>query len=147
MFGRDIRTKLPEFGESEKSGVLDSVLALDLRNKAKMKQYSDERNRCTPSAVTEGDMVLLKRPKTNKLSTSFDPNVYRVVKQQGTSVLLQRGKEPVIMRNVSWTRNIENSSAQQSKDDEDDEDGVSEQPRPQEPAINAQPLRARRLPA
>ena len=146
LFGRDIQTKLPEFGESEKSGVLDSVLALDLRNKAKMKQYSDEKNRSMPSAVTEGDMVLLKRPKTNKLSTSFDPNVYRVVKRQGTSVLLQRGKEPVIMRNVSWTRKIENSSAQQPMDDED---GVSEQPCPQEPAatINVQPLRARRLPA
>ena len=114
-----------------------------------MKQYSDEKNRFTPSAVTEGDMVLLKQPKTNKLSTSFDPNAYRVAKRQGTSVLLQRGKEPVIMRNVSWTRKIENSSAQQPTDDEDDEDGVSKQPRLQEPAaaINARPLRARRPPA
>ena len=40
----------------------------------------------------------------------------------------------------------ENSSAQQPVDDED---GVSEQPRPQEPAaaFNARPLRARRPPA
>ena len=33
MFGRDIRTKLPEFGESEKSKVLDSALARDLKTK------------------------------------------------------------------------------------------------------------------
>ena len=106
MFERDIRTKLPEFSDSEKSAVLNDALARDLRHKAKMKQHSDERDRSTPSNVVEGDTVLLKLPKTNKMSTTFDPNPYRVVQRQGSSVYLKRGQEPTIMRNVSWTRKM-----------------------------------------
>ena len=75
---------------------------------------SDYKNRSTPLMVSEGDMVLLKQPKSNiKLSTSFDPNGYRVVKRHGSSVLLQRVKEPAIMRNVSLTRKIEKASVEQ----------------------------------
>jgi len=110
LFGREIRTKLPEFSKSEENAVLDGALSRDRTQKAKMKQHSDGKDHSTPSNVVEGDRVLLKQPKVNKLSTTFDPNAYRVVKRQGTSVFLQRGKEPVIMRNVSWTRKIENSS-------------------------------------
>ena len=154
LFGREIRTKLPELSTSEENAVLDGALSRDRTQKAKMKQHSDGKNQSTPSSVVEGDRVLLKQPKANKLSTTFDPNAYRVVKRQGTSVLLQRGKEPVIMRNVSWTKIIENSSDddQQSTDDEDDEDdegNVSEQPIPQEPTPvgNMPPARARKPPA
>ena len=100
MFGRDIRTKLPEFSDSEKSAVLDDARARDL-HKAKMKQHCDKRNLSTPSNVVEGDMVLFKQPKTNKMSTTFDPNPYCVVQRQGTSVHLKRGQEPTIMTNVS----------------------------------------------
>ena len=151
MFGRDIRTKLPEFSDPEKSAVLNDALARDLRHKTKMKQHSDERNRSSPSNVVEGDMVLLKQPKTNKMSTTFDPNPYRVVQRQGTSVYLKRGQESTIMRNVSWTRKIDSSSDQDQKstNDEDDEDSINEQPLQHEsaPVVNKRPTRARRPPA
>ena len=153
LFGREIRTQLPEFSKSEDNAVLDGALSRDQTQKAKMKQYSDEKDQATPTNLVEGDRVLLKQPKANKLSTTFDPNAYRVVKRQGTSVLLQRGKEPVIMRNVSWTRKVENSSDydQQSTDDEHDEvdEDVSEQSLPQQPAPvgNMRPARARKPPA
>ena len=150
LFGREIRTKLPEFCKSEKYAVLDGAVSRDQTQKAKMKQYSDAKDQATPSNVVLGDRVLLKQPKANKLSTTFDPNAYRVVKRQGTSVLLQCGQEPAIMQNVSWTRKVENSNDydQQSTDYEDEED-VSEQPLPQEPApvVNIRPARACKPPA
>ena len=135
LFGREIRTKLSEFSKSEENAVLDDALSCDQTHKANMKQYSDGKDQTTPSYLSEGDRVLLKQPKANKLSTTFDPNEYRVVKRQGTSILLQRGKEPVFMRNVSWTRKVEISSEydQQSTDDEDDKE-VSQQPLQQQPA-------------
>ncbi|CAB4025105.1 Transposon Tf2-9 poly, partial [Paramuricea clavata] len=111
MFGREIRTKVPEISKPEKSETLGSALARDKRNKEKMQQYSDNKNRSTPSTVSEGDMVLLKQPKSNKLSTSFDPNGYRVVKRHGSSVLLQRGNEPAIMHKVTLTYKTEQSNA------------------------------------
>jgi hypothetical protein len=51
MFGREIRTKVPEISKSEKSETLDSALARDKRNKEKMQQYIDDKNRSTPSTV------------------------------------------------------------------------------------------------
>jgi hypothetical protein len=97
---------VPEIGESEKSETLDSAPARDKGNKDQMQQYNDNKNRSTPSTVSEMDMMLLKQPKSNTLITSFDPNRYRVVKRHRSSVLLQRGNEPAIMRNVSLTRSL-----------------------------------------
>ncbi len=146
MFGRDIRTKLPQLHTSEQSPVLDSAIARDQRNKQKMQQYSDKKNRAQPSAVKEGDMVLLKQPKTNKLSTSFDPNPYQVVKRHGSSVLIQRGNDPAIMRNVSLTRKVEKSVDQQHANNSDEEDDIDEQPEPAV-VVNRRPTRVRRPPA
>ncbi|CAB4045534.1 Hypothetical predicted protein [Paramuricea clavata] len=114
-----------------------------------MQQYSDNKNRSTPSTVSERDMVLLKQPKSNKLSTSFDPNGYRVVKRHGSSVLLQRGNEPAIMRNVSLTRKIENAGVEHFTESSDEEDEIEGQPVTAEPAVtvNTRPARMRRPPA
>ena len=146
MFGRDIRTKLPQLYTSEQSPVLDSAIARGQRNKQKMQQYSDKKNRAQPSAVKEGDMVLLKQPKTNKLSTSFDPNPYQVVKRHGSSVSIQRGNDPAIMRNVSLTRKVEKSVDQQHATNSDEEDDIDEQPEPAV-VVNRRPTRVRRPPA
>ena len=114
-----------------------------------MQQYSDNKNRSTPSTVSEGGMVLLKQPKSKKLSTSFDPNGYRVVKRHGSSVLLQRGNEPAIMRNVSLTRKIENAGVEQFTESSDEEDEIEGQPVTAEPAVtvNTRSARMRRPPA
>ncbi|CAB4002994.1 Transposon Tf2-9 poly [Paramuricea clavata] len=148
MFGREIRTKVPEISKSEKSETLGSALARDKRNKEKMQQCSDNKNRSTPSTVSEGDMVLLKQPKSNKLSTSFDPNGYRVVKRHGSSVLLQRVNAPAIMRNVSLTTKIENAGVEQFTESSDEEDEIEGQPVTAEPAVtvNTRPAMMRRPP-
>jgi hypothetical protein len=99
-----------------------------------MQKYSDNKNRSTPSTVSEGAMVLLKQPKSNKLSTSFDPNGYRVAKWHGSSVLLQRGNQPAIMSNVSLTRKIVNSGVEQFTESSDEEE-IEGQPLTAEPAV------------
>ena len=91
-------------------------------------------------------MMLLKQPKTNKLSTSFDPNPYQVVKRHGSSVLIQRGNDPAIMRNVSLTRKVEKSGDQQRANNSDEEDDIDEQPEP-EVVVNRRPTRVHRPPA
>ena len=144
MFGRDIRTKLPQLHTSEQSPVLDSAIARDKKKTSKRCSSTVIRRiRRKPSAVKEGDMVLLKQPKTNKLSTSFDPNPYQVVKRHGSSVLIQRGNDPAIMRNVPLTRKVEKSVDQQHANNSDEEDDIDEQPEPAV-VVNRRPTRVRR---
>ena len=81
MLGREIRTKVPEFSQPTQSDALRSALVRDKKNKVKMQQYHDTRNKSTSSTVLVGDMVLLKQPKSSKLATPFDPRPYRVLKR------------------------------------------------------------------
>jgi hypothetical protein len=80
-------------------------------------------------------MVLLKQPKSNKLSTSFDPNGYRVAKQHGSSVLLQRVNESAIMSNVPFTRKIVNAGVEQFTESSDEKEEIEGQPLTAEPAV------------
>ena len=89
--------------------------------------------------------LLLKQPKSNKQSTCFDPNVICVVERHGSSVLLQRGKDPAIMSNVSLTRKIEKADIGQYAESFDDEDNIEAQLVTTEPAVtkNTRPVRVR----
>lgn len=115
MFGREIRPKLPEFSQPEQSDIPQNALACDEKNKIKMQQYHDNRNKSASTTVSVGDTMLLRQRKHNKLAPTFDPKAYRVVKRQGGSVTLQRGNEPAIMRNVSMNKKIDNVNVHEAQ--------------------------------
>ena len=72
LFGREIRSKLP--GEKElRSASNDSeVLDRDRERKQKGKDYANNLRGACESNVKEGDKVLLQKPKSDKLSPSFE---------------------------------------------------------------------------
>ena len=59
--------KIPQFSLSSEEERQKDPLA-----KEKMKIYADKRANAKPSPIQEGDMVLLRKEKKNKLSTPFE---------------------------------------------------------------------------
>ena len=87
LFGRRIRTKLPELCER---AVNDEELRdRDWEKKTKAKIYADTSRGAQPCDLQVGDQVLLKQKKSNKLSTNFQPEPYEIVERKGNSVVIQ----------------------------------------------------------
>ena len=71
MFGREMRSKLPELWRETVQVPREEVHDCDWSNKLKGKAYADGRRGATPESIRVGDTVLLKAEKPNKLSTKF----------------------------------------------------------------------------
>ena len=85
---RNLKTILPE---SDRSRVMDDDLRSkmerrDAEQKLKTKLHADNKSRARESSLSPGMVVLMKQPKQNKLSTSFDPNPLVVREKKGTMV-------------------------------------------------------------
>ena len=85
LFGRKIRTKLPEFHEDH---VRSEVQDRDGEMKAKAKLYAEKKRHAEYSDLVPGDRVLLKQEKQNKLSTPFAPELYDV-SRNGRSIIIK----------------------------------------------------------
>ena len=66
LFGRKIRTKLPELSDVH---VEHEVRDRDSEQKSKCKAYADARRNASYSDVLSGDQVLVQQEKRNKFST------------------------------------------------------------------------------
>ena len=80
LFGRKIRTKLPELSDVHvEQGVRDR----DSEQKSKSKMYADTERGARYSEVLPGDHVLVQQGRKDKLSTRFNPSPYTVVNKHG----------------------------------------------------------------
>jgi len=86
LFGRKIRTKLPEFHEDR---VPSEVQDRDGEMKAKAKLYAEKKRHAEYSDLVPGDRVLLKQEKQNKLSTPFAPELYDIVRRNSRSIIIK----------------------------------------------------------
>ena len=76
LFGRKIRTKLPELS--------DVHVELQVREENnKGKRYADSRRNASYSNILPGDKVLVQQERQNKVSTRFNPVPFTVVSKQG----------------------------------------------------------------
>ncbi|CAB4045570.1 Hypothetical predicted protein, partial [Paramuricea clavata] len=90
LFNRQIRNRLPDSnamipegkgGNQDKTSPTTSreaVLQRDAREKNKIKDRADIRNRAKEPQFRIGDLVLLKQSQRNKLYLPWDPSPYRV---------------------------------------------------------------------
>ena len=97
---------LPKVDVNQPSPTLQAARERDHHHKQCTKEYADKTQQAHTSPIKEGDSVLLKLQKRNKLSSTYDPQPYAVVKKKGLSVILKRGNEPCIRRNVSFVRKL-----------------------------------------
>ncbi|KAK3726366.1 hypothetical protein QZH41_006066, partial [Actinostola sp. cb2023] len=104
LFGREIRTKVPQLPSKETPEALRAALQFDKERKQHMKEYADKKRGLT--TIQEGDQVLLKLERDNKLTPAFDPDPYTVIERKGASVVLQREEGYTLMRNVSAVKKV-----------------------------------------
>ena len=83
LFGRAMRTKLPEFNEGQEEPTLE---ANDRNAKMKMKNYADAKTYVRPSTIKKGDTVFVRRDDSKrKRDTPYRPEPYVVISRNGDS--------------------------------------------------------------
>ena len=138
MFGRNIRTKLPEIQfENDDAYVQER----DAMQKRKMKMNADKKRKARKSEFKIGDTVLVKQERKNKMSTPFNPKPLTIVDIKGTMITASR-EGTKITRNASHykllpkTQEYSYSDCQSDSDDERDENEKQ----------NNRPVRVRKFP-
>ncbi|XP_055623065.1 uncharacterized protein K02A2.6-like [Toxorhynchites rutilus septentrionalis] len=106
MFGRRIRTKLPEVPTITR--INEEHRDHDKLQKEKGKEYTDAKRKARFSEITVGDRVIVKRMrKENKLSTNYEPEEFEVTRKAGADVTIKsltNGKE--YRRNVAHLKKL-----------------------------------------
>jgi len=117
----------------------------DDASKMKMKAYADARRRTAPCTLTPGTHVLVKQPKTNKLTPPFDPNPYTIVEKKGAMITASRGSHRIV-RNSSYFRRSPIpppvSAFNDEEEEEEDEANPSTQPNDGTPEVPGPPVQS-----
>ncbi len=100
MFNRQIKGKLPDLNVGSRRNDLKKR-DRDAEQRSKMKSYADQRRNAKVSGIEVGDIVLLKQEKSDKFSTTFEPDPYTVISKNGSNVVLQSSSGTVYSRNSS----------------------------------------------
>ncbi len=105
-FGRTIRTKIPTAAPQEER-LQRQVQLHDQQAKARAKAYADESRGTAPHKFQEGDTVLVRQQKQNKLSMPFESKPYIVDNIKGSLVSAERvGDRRKITRNSSHFKKV-----------------------------------------
>ena len=104
MFHREVRSKLPQLKRETVGVPGEEVLKWDWWSKLKGKAYADLRSGATSKSKRIGDMVLWKAAKTNKLSTNFNPDRFKVVHKTGSEVTLKNKAVVELKRNTAFVK-------------------------------------------
>ena len=104
MFGREIRTKLPEL-RRDKVVLNEEIRDRDWRNKVSQKVYADAKRGAKENDIVPGDQVLLKNTKaTGKLAPNFESEPYTVKAKEGHELTLQSKDGNEYRRNSSFVK-------------------------------------------
>jgi len=134
MTGRKMRISLPEITTQTNSQM--NLSEIDQAGKRKQKQYADQKRQTEPHNFQQGNTVLVRQPKKNKLSSPFDPKPYSVTNTNGSMITAQRGNKKItrnsshfkhISANVPSPLNVEEEGEESDQDheesDQDHEEG------------------------
>ena len=104
MFGRELKTKLPELRKAE--NVLDKgVRDRDWSHKMTHKIHANNKRGAATSPVKSEDLVLLKNTKTSrKLSAHFESEPYTVQAKEGSEVTVRSKKGIEYRRNSFFVK-------------------------------------------
>lgn len=115
LFGRTIRTKLPELCQLNYGNI--EIRDRDKENKEKGKMYADTRRKAQENDLQEGDLVLMKQKKTDKLSTNFNPSPMKIVSKGGNGVLMESPEGVMYRRNVTHLKKFIGEKPNSSSED------------------------------
>ena len=77
------------------------------QRKLREKEYADSKRHATTSDITEGDLILLRQNRENKLSPTFEPEPYRAVEKNGNAVVIESSAGQSKMRNAGHMKKFE----------------------------------------
>ena len=99
-----------------------NIAQRDAMQKQKMKIYADLKAHAQEREIKPGEVVLMRQPKHNKLSTPYNPKPFVVEEKKGTMVTASNGSQTVT-RNSSHFKVIPKHFAQSQETDvkKDDE--------------------------
>ena len=86
LFGRNIKTKLPEVRPKVIGSSHKDIIERDDMQESAMKEVADQHNHAQECDIKEHDIVLVQQPRSNKLTTPFNPNPYRVTDRKGSMI-------------------------------------------------------------
>lgn len=126
MFGRTVRDKLPSFTDPRNNVTDEPIRDHDWEKKCSGARYADKRRHAKQTELKVGDIVVAKQiMKQNKLSTTFAPEEYSIIKINGSDVEI-RSEETghVYHRNVAHLKAIPQA---EEPGDEDELEGFAEE--------------------
>ena len=104
MFGREVRTKLPELRRDKAAGD-EAIRDRDWNRKQSSKAQQDQKRGAMPNTICPGDRVLLKDTKsTGKLAPNFEKEPYTVTRKEGAEVTVQAKDGTEYKRNTSFVK-------------------------------------------
>ena len=102
LFNRKVKGKIPDL--SIDHAYDHEVHDRDAEQKSKIIAYADIHRRASPSSIELGDEVLVQKEKTNKLSTAFNPNPFKVVNKTANSLVVESSTGNQYSRNTSHVK-------------------------------------------
>ena len=103
LFGRPLRTRLPEFPDPDDSITPfdhEAMQKTDSQAKSNMKSYADSRRNAATSPISLGDTVLVANDVKGKMTPPYDPRPLIIVEKKG-SMLTAADEDKTITRNSS----------------------------------------------
>ena len=153
LFGRQPKIKLPTLPRPIND---DQIRKRDAKSKVQMKAYADKHNHARACSYKKGDAVLVKQPRSNKLTLAYDPVPYRITATNG-SMITASHDDLVITRNSSFFKKIPERTEDNDRDvndvelpaqehrEESHQPDAADDP-PDEDASLSRPSRERRRP-
>lgn len=89
-----------------KSKVVEEVREQDAWKKLKRKEYYDKVHHAKGNKIKQGDRVLVREPKKNKLSTNFGAKEFIVTERKGNIITIQSEEGKRYKRNLTEVRKI-----------------------------------------
>ena len=122
-----------------------NIAQRDAMQKQKMKIYADLKAHAQEREIKPGEVVLMRQPKHNKLSTPYNPKPFVVEEKKGTMVTASNGSQTVT-RNSSHFKVIPKHFAQSQETDvkKDDEKTPGTKQNPSDTKEESLPRRSSR---
>ena len=124
LTGRQMNIGLPQLLQNTSSSLIHPRMTQnDHISKSKMKMYTDTKRHTKPSDLQVGDHVLVKQPKTDKLTSPYNPKPFTINKRKVSMLTARQGSRQIV-RNSSHFRPLRNYQTVSKEEEEEENDTV-----------------------
>ena len=124
LTGRQMNIGLPQLLQNTSSALIHPCMTQnDHISKSKMKMYTNTKHHTKPSDLQVSDHVLVKQPKTDKLTPPYNPKPFTIIKRKGSMFTAQQGCQQIV-RNSSHFRRMHNYQTASDEEEEEENDTV-----------------------